>query len=628
MLGSTRMQGGGTGKARPLSQKCRVILAAFLASLALAAAVFSPALLAQAAENGLKGLSTFWDSQTQESPDGEPSTLPGGGAGSDNLPDSQYNTIPQLTSDDILRMNHGNVTMLYTNGYLTFLQGTFYDGEVTNVEEGIEALLGIASLVGLSKGSEFYGVYGDTNSYGYTVYTLKQRYGDITIKDAILKIVVGPDNHTAGLVSSFTPNVGIAPASEETSISASDAEAVVQRKYKRRELTFYSEYTRQTSVTIANVAYHAWAVFTSYPNDITAPEGHNYLEHIIGYDGSYLMNVPVTSPEEIILGDNAITEQALAWFDGMEPATYTGTVTLHDGTTKEITVPVVRDANGTYYLADASRHILLADCYSYLYRTNIVPWTSQDNTGWPNHYLITYNTYIQVYDLFAARGQVSVDGFGAPILILTNLCDSNRNPVNNANYMGMSGGWALFGASEINDYGECIDVAAHEYTHGISEYSRGGDIYQNETGAINEALSDIMGNICQYLSGDTTDTEWLIAERSGVTLRSMSFPWLYHKPVTIGGKYYIEPTDSPDIDNDLGGVHSNSLLLGNVAWRLIDSGMDPEEAFSLWMDVIRLITPYSGLREIHAALLFAAEMHNLDIEWFGLIDMYCEQAGF
>jgi len=37
-------------------------------------------------------------------------------------------------------------------------------------------------------------------------------------------------------------------------------------------------------------------------------------------------------------------------------------------------------------------------------------------------------------------------------------------------------------------------------------------IYQNETGAINEAMSDIMGNIAEMLLGVTDDTTWLMGK--------------------------------------------------------------------------------------------------------------------
>ena len=47
--------------------------------------------------------------------------------------------------------------------------------------------MGIAELLGLSRGSEFFAVYGEQDEYGYTYLTYKQRYGDLTLENAVLK---------------------------------------------------------------------------------------------------------------------------------------------------------------------------------------------------------------------------------------------------------------------------------------------------------------------------------------------------------------------------------------------------------------------------------------------------------
>ena len=147
-------------------------------------------------------------------------------------------------------MNDGDADFLYSeDGYLTFLRGKYYEGKVTDPETGITSLFGIADLLGLSKGSEFFAVFGERDTRGYTYFTYKQRYGDLTLENAVLKIIVDPEGYTAGVVSSFTPNVGIAEK-EESAITAEEAEKIVQEAYPEYEFRVYSEHTRQTSVTI------------------------------------------------------------------------------------------------------------------------------------------------------------------------------------------------------------------------------------------------------------------------------------------------------------------------------------------------------------------------------------------
>ena len=545
---------------------------------------------------------------------------------SETEPPKQYNETVQTTEEDIIGMNDGNCTILYSDeGYLTFLRGRYCDDKVLNEEDGIATLSPMASLLGLSRGSEFYAVYGWENRAGYTCYIYQQRYGELTLQNAVLKILVDPDGYTAGLMSSFTPNVGIAPK-DETAISGEEACRITREFWGNEDLHIFEEYTRQTSVTVDSVAIHVWAVFTEMPSYYTGVDDRHYLENIVAFDGTYLFDMPVESPEELILGDAAQTEMALEWFSDMQPDTWTGTVTLHDGSTEEITVPVSYDQEGNWYLADTARHILLADCYSFIYQYQVRPWTSKNNGGWPEHYLIVYDRMIKVYDFFAKYGYVSTDGLGAPILLMTDYCDENKVPVDNACFMGYMLGWSTFGFSMSNNFGESIDVVGHEYTHGITRYSVAGHCSVNEAGAINEGLSDIIGNLCEMLMGATDDETWQMGEVCGDVVRCLSFPWLKKQPVCRGGTYYV-PTENPSGFNDFGGIHTNCSMITYPAWLMAAQGMDLEQELLLWLDAINLLTPECTFRDVYHALEFAAEMREMDVLWIGKIRMIFEQMG-
>ena len=56
--------------------------------------------------------------------------------------------------------------------------------------------------------------------------------------------------------------------------------------------------------------------------------------------------------------------------------------------------------------------------------------------------------------------------------------------------------------------------------------------------------------------------------------------------------------------------------------------MSPEDNFRLWREAISILTPLSGFREVHHALVFAAVMLEMDPKWMATIDMLCEQAGY
>ena len=525
----------------------------------------------------------------------------------------EYNTALQLTEEDIQKMNNGKAVILYDeNGYLSFLDGIFYDQPVRDYEEAIQALNGVASLLGISKGCEFYAVYGASDLAGYTYLVYKQRYGHITIENASLKIVLNPQGYPCLLSCSFAREIGM--DSGENGISAKEAENKVRMICWKENPEILEKYTRQTSVLINGIACHAWEVYT-YNMKRNVQNSRPYMKYIILYDGTYYKALQVSSPEEYSFLDAASSGDAEQFFEKLTPATYTGKVTLHDGTEKTLTVDVGYDSeSGGYYLADTKRKIAVADFAARAYRNQYdLEWT-ENNTGWDDKILITYSTYCRVYDYFKSKGMESIDGFGIPLLILSGYCESNGTPIDNACFMGIQDGWGLFAASDINNYGEAVDVIAHEYTHGIREYSLGGDLYENSTGAIHEAYSDIMGNICEMELKATEDPFWKIGETCGRTLRNMSSPNDYHQPSFYGDRFFLEETDFPSDQNDQGGVHINSGILGNIAYQIAEMGLSYKEQYWLWMKSNELLTPLSDYDDICAALMFVSRINGYPVK--------------
>ena len=398
--------------------------------------------------------------------------------------EKQYNDTVQLTENDIQEMNGGKALFTYSDqGFVTTLVG----------------------------------VYGETDPMGYTYYTFQQKYGGLTLQYATLKVIVDPESYAAGLSCSFTPNVGI--AEEKTFISAAEAERIVRQSFPEPEYRYYTDFTQKSAVTYNNRTVECMVVYTSNPEQSMSFD-MPFIEHFVTYAGEYLTSVP-TSSIGSELSDAYKTDD---YFKGLTPSTYTGAVTLFDGSTRQITVPTAYNAqDGQYYLADLERKIMVADYAAFNYqngRLNFV--TSPDNQGWDGNYLITYYNYLLAYDYYADMNIRSIDGFETPILITVNMCDAEGKPENNACFYGINNGWACFGSSQVNRYGEALDVVAHEFTHGVTRSAMQGTKYANETGAINEAYSDIMGNIIEMRAGATNDGAWLLGEMCGETMRSMS----------------------------------------------------------------------------------------------------------
>lgn len=114
-----------------------------------------------------------------------------------------------------------------------------------------------------------------------------------------------------------------------------------------------------------------------------------------------------------------------------------------------------------------------------------------------------------------------------------------------------------------------LDIVAHELVHGVTEYTS-DLIYLNESGALNEAFSDIMGTAVEFFyqppgSGNLR-ADYLLAEdvvKPG-GIRSMASPTMFGHPDHYSIRY------RGTADN--GGVHINSGIANHAFYLAIEGG--------------------------------------------------------
>jgi len=107
-----------------------------------------------------------------------------------------------------------------------------------------------------------------------------------------------------------------------------------------------------------------------------------------------------------------------------------------------------------------------------------------------------------------------------------------------------------------------IDIVGHEITHGLTSNTADLD-YSYESGAMNEAYSDIFGTAIEHY-GKTGN--WTLGEDIGLIMRSMSNPKQYNDPDTYHGtNYYMGAADN-------GGVHTNSGVLNHWFYLTSEGG--------------------------------------------------------
>ena len=189
-------------------------------------------------------------------------------------------------------------------------------------------------------------------------------------------------------------------------------------------------------------------------------------------------------------------------------------------------------------------------------------------------------------------GRNSIDGQGLPLAGTVHYGQEYQNAFWNGEQM-------VFGDGDgeiFNRFTIALDVIAHELVHGVTE-SEAGLVYFNQSGALNESVSDVFGILVkQYqLKQTAAEADWIIGaglltrKINGRGLRSMAEPGTAYDDPTLGKdpqpghmRDYIETRE------DNGGVHLNSgipnrafylaaLALGGYAW---------EKAGPIWYDTL------------------------------------------
>lgn len=230
-------------------------------------------------------------------------------------------------------------------------------------------------------------------------------------------------------------------------------------------------------------------------------------------------------------------------------------------------------SGASYILADATRGLGI-NTYnmkkgtSYTAAVNFTDadnnWTAAEynNANKDNGALDAHWGAEKTYDYWSTvHGRNSFDNAGAIIKSYVHYSNAYDNAYWNGSVMTYGDGSGTY-----FDILTAIDVAGHEIGHAVCTYTA-NLAYQKESGAMNEAFSDIWG-ACIENAAAPTKSIWLIGEdierRSGhLSLRSMSDPNSEGQPDTYGGTYWINPNCTPTSSNDYCGVHTNSGVLNH-----------------------------------------------------------------
>jgi hypothetical protein len=170
-----------------------------------------------------------------------------------------------------------------------------------------------------------------------------------------------------------------------------------------------------------------------------------------------------------------------------------------------------------------------------------------------------------------------------------------------------------------------VDVLGHELTHAVTEHTA-GLVYEGQSGALNESISDVFGScVKQRLLGQTAlEGDWLVGAGlflpsvQGRALRDMAHPGTAYDDPVLGKdpqpadmEHYVDTTD------DNGGVHINSGI-PNRAFQLAAvaiGGSSAEGAGRIWYAALTGgLSSQAGFAAFAAATVAAAGEHADDVE--------------
>ena len=203
-------------------------------------------------------------------------------------------------------------------------------------------------------------------------------------------------------------------------------------------------------------------------------------------------------------------------------------------------------------------------------------------------------TYDYLFDRFSRNG---IDGKNGPLFAFVNWFEQSdyhkvppvfRQFFCNAFWFG---GAIFVGNGLPSDVGQCralavnFDVIAHELAHGITAYTSQLE-YRNESGALNEAFSDVIGNSAEWYhagvgSGLPYETNYRLGELSVPGgFRDMADPGVFGYPDHYGARWRPIPIgDDQYLDN--GGVHINSSVVNHAFFLAVEGGTNQTSGLSV-----------------------------------------------
>jgi thermolysin len=260
-------------------------------------------------------------------------------------------------------------------------------------------------------------------------------------------------------------------------------------------------------------------------------------------------------------------------------------------------------------------------------------WIASDaDNSWSDGAVVDAHVYAgYTYDYFYKRhGRHGLDDANLAVRSIVHPL-SPAFPFANAAYDPFSNAMIYGdGDGRFAPFSGALDVVAHELSHGVTYHSWDG-IYRGESGALNEAFSDVMGTATEFFHQPAGEgrllADYVLGEDLArqfdprrTAVRSMEDPGLYCS-ATLGAcdadhysKRYLGTADN-------GGVHHNSGIANQAFYLMAEGGVNRTSGLRVsglgaggrekaerifYRGFTAFLTPSASFRDARAATVRAA----------------------
>lgn len=503
-----------------------------------------------------------------------------------------------LTLDDLKKIcGESLVLVMDADGeHILFVGGNFSDKTVKSDDQALKAIDCMKDLMGIPDNTTLVCSKVTEDPRGNTYYAFTTRQDGGLNKNKIVIVGVNKD----GKVSSVSNSSQDDWSGEDCELN--DANEFIDQFIKDNNVEYLEEYG-------INEEFYAPLNQECYVF-IARTAGGNYCKVYCGKvnTGTDNQSVEFYNSLEALFDENQRPYDF--YFDNNTDET--DVLDFKDNYGNIVSLPVAYKEGCGYYLYDKERKIIgTINSRAMVCSELAQPYYFDSPEKASSIFVSAFNNMMNSFDSYKELGLFETD---RPIII--NFFEVNAVDNAQADYFSDSIYINIFNSN----VGACFDVVSHELTHAIQKLNSSDSMYKNANGALMESYGDICGNILEMLAKEQgkladkvpVDTiYWALGESKGSPDRIMSNPEATLQPSKVYDKYFAYPLDQEMVLGDKGGVHTNSGILNNIAYRMnADANLSKGEVLTLFYLTEYLCNIHTDYSQVGAYIEFY--MQQLD----------------